>query len=359
QTHLLARLRQGLALRFSSPAARDLPQALGDPRPRSLNEPDPAAVEKGLDRLFAIRENDQTANRIFQLPHVARPRIVLEPSDRLRLELLLPTILPVELGQKPRRQRPHLLSPLSQWGHPDLYHVKPIVEVLPELAARHGLCQIAIRRGDHARVGGDQPMASHAREPKVLQHMEKLGLQPQGQFGDLVEVDRPFVRVLELPGLTSMGAREGALLVAEELGLEQPLRDRGAVDLDEGPVAAHRCRMDGACDEVLADAAFPANEDGRVRVGDALDYGADGPHPGMAIEKWGATDEVFHILLRQRPFRSRDLTSAHLSPPYFRSFPESRAKSAEGPRVCHLIRYLSRGKFFPSGQVIGWRCKEI
>src|SRR5262249_22145533 len=202
-------------------------------------------------------------------------------------------------------------------------------------------------------------MASHAREPEVLQHMQELGLQPQGQFGDLIEVDRPFVRILELPGLTSMGAREGAFLVAEELGLEQPLRDRGAVDLDEGPVTAHRCRVDSTCDEVLAHAAFAANENGRVSVGDALDYRADGPHPGMAIEKWGATDEVFHILLRQRPVRSRDLTSPHLSPPNFRSFPESNVKPSEGPRVCHLIQYLSRGKFFPSCQMIGWRCKEI
>ena len=31
--------------------------------------------------------------------------------------------------------------------------------------------------GDHARVDVEQPVASHAREPKVLQHVEELGLQ--------------------------------------------------------------------------------------------------------------------------------------------------------------------------------------
>src|SRR5262249_13169862 len=181
----------------------------------------------------------------------------------------------------------------------------------------------------------------------VLQHMEELGLQPQGQFGDLVEVDRPFVRILELPGLTSMGAREGALLVAEELGLEQPLRDRSAVDLDEGPVAAHRRRVDSPCDEVLAHPAFAANEDSRVSVGDALDDRADGPHPGMAIEKGGASDEVFHIWLRQRPVRRRDLTSAHLSPPNFGSFPEitchalpKRLEYATSYGTCHVESFF-------------------
>src|SRR5262245_20947659 len=50
--HLLEHLRERLALRFSRPAARDVPQALGNLRPRSLDEPEPAAVEKGLNRLF-------------------------------------------------------------------------------------------------------------------------------------------------------------------------------------------------------------------------------------------------------------------------------------------------------------------
>src|SRR5262245_32746685 len=348
--HLLEHLRERLALSFSRPAARDFPQALGHLRPRSLNESDPAAVEKGLDRLFAVREHDQTANRIFQLPHVAQPRVVPEPSDRLWLQLLLPTILRVELGQEPRHQRRNFLSPLSQRGNADLDHVEPIVEVFSELAAPHRLFQIAIRRGDHARVGGAQPMASHARESEVLQHMEELGLQRERQFCDLVEIDRAFVRVLELPGLTTMGARECAFLMAEELGLQQSLRDGGAIDLDEGPLAAHRCRVDSTCDEVLAHAALAANQNGRVSVGDALDYRADSPHPGMAIEECGGTDEAFHMMLGQRPLCCLDLTTAHLKPPNCRSFTASHAAPSEGPRVCHFARYLSRGKFFPSCQ---------
>jgi hypothetical protein len=56
------------------------------------------------------------------------------------------------------------------------------------------------------------------------------------------------------------------------------------------------------------------------------------------------------MLLRQRPLRCLDLTTAHLNPPNFRSFPDSHTASSEGPRVCHLARYLSRGKFFLSSQ---------
>src|SRR5205809_5492920 len=75
------------------------------------------------------------------------------------------------------------------------------------------------------------------REAKVLEHVEELGLEGERELGDLVEVDRALVRVLELPGLSPVRTGEGALLVAEELGLEQPRRDRGTVDLDERTLA--------------------------------------------------------------------------------------------------------------------------
>src|SRR5207237_124293 len=101
---------------------------------------------------------------------------------------------------------------------------------------------------------------------------------------DLVQVDRALVRVLELPRFPPVRAGEGALLVAEELGLEQFRRDRGTVDLDERAAPAWRRRMDGAGDEVLAYAAFPAEQDRRIRVGDVLDDLADCPHRRAAVE---------------------------------------------------------------------------
>src|SRR5207244_4804373 len=97
--------------------------------------------------------------------------------------------------------------------------------------------------------------------------------------------DRAPVRVLELPGLAPVRAGEGALLVAEELGLEQPRRDRRTVDLDEGTVAPGRLRMDGPGDQVLAHAALPPDQHRRVRVGDVLDDRQNGPHLRAAVPK--------------------------------------------------------------------------
>ena len=56
------------------------------------------------------------------------------------------------------------------------------------------------------------------------------------QIGHFIEKERPLVGVLELPAATAH-ARRRAFLDSKELGLEQGLDDRGAVDGDEGALA--------------------------------------------------------------------------------------------------------------------------
>src|SRR5206468_4578282 len=172
-----------------------------------------------------------------------------------------------------------------------------------ELTASHRLFEVTISRGDHPRIDVDHSVPADAREPEILQHVEELRLKRVRKLGYLVEVDRPFVRVLERARLAAMRAREGALLVAEEFGLEQPLGNGGAVDLDEGPLAARGRHMDGAGDEILAHTALTSDQNGRVGVGNALDDGANRRHPGVSLEKGRAIDEIFHMMLRQRTIR--------------------------------------------------------
>jgi hypothetical protein len=57
-------------------------------------------------------------------------------------------------------------------------------------------------------------------------------------LADLVEQDGPARGLLEQAAPIAVGAREGALDAAEELGLEQVGRDGAAVDADEGPLGA-------------------------------------------------------------------------------------------------------------------------
>src|SRR5437667_4733192 len=215
-----------------------------------------------------------------------------EAGDRFRPEPLLPPILLVELGQEQRRQPGNLFPPLAQRGHPDLHHVEPVVEIRPELPARHRLLEVPVGGGDHADVDVDHTVAPDARESEVLQYVEELGLQGERQFRDLVQVDRALVRELELAGLAAVGAGERPLFVSEELALHQPLGNRGTVDLDEWPLGAGRPGMDGPGDAVFAHPAFAAEQDRRIRVRDVLDDREDGPHPRASVVKWDVAPEI-------------------------------------------------------------------
>src|SRR5439155_100655 len=82
---------------------------------------------------------------------------------------------------------------LPERGNSDLDHIEAVIEVLAELATRHRVLEIPIRRSDDARVDPDRPVPPDPREPKVLEHMEELGLQGERQIRDLVQVDRALV----------------------------------------------------------------------------------------------------------------------------------------------------------------------
>src|SRR5262249_19561460 len=64
-------------------------------------------------------------------------------------------------------------------------------------------------------------------------------------------------------------------LVAEQLALDQRLRDRRAVDRDEGLVAAIRELVDRSRDELLSGAALAVDEYGRVAGRGQLDPAID------------------------------------------------------------------------------------
>ena len=101
-------------------------------------------------------------------------------------------------------------------------------------------------------------VAADAARSALLEHAQQLRLHRRRQLADLVEEERAAVRRLEAADAPLARAGEGAALVAEELALEQRLRDRGAVHDDEGLVAARAELVDRARDELLAGAALAA-----------------------------------------------------------------------------------------------------
>src|SRR5262249_42250567 len=112
----------------------------------------------------------------------------------------------------------------------------------------------------------------------LLQCAQQLDLQVERQLADLVEEQRAAVGLFEETASIGARVRERALLVPEELALEQVLRDRTAVDRHERQVLAVRSLMDRTRDELFADAALAVDEDRGLEVGDLRDRAEDVRH---------------------------------------------------------------------------------
>ena len=131
---------------------------------------------------------------------------------------------------------------LAQGRRAERHHVEPEVEVLAEAPRLDLLAELLVGRRDDAHVDLDHPLAADAAELAGLQRPQHLGLGGQAHVADLVEEEGAAVGDLEQAALAADRAGEGALLVAEELALDELGRDGRAVHLDE--LAARRA---GCC----------------------------------------------------------------------------------------------------------------
>jgi len=76
-----------------------------------------------------------------------------------------------------------------------------------------------------------EPTRSEGR--RVSTHAQQLDLQVQRHLGDFVQEQRAARGAFEEALVLAVGAGEAALLVAEDLALDQVRRDRAAVHAEE------------------------------------------------------------------------------------------------------------------------------
>src|SRR5207249_219040 len=133
--------------------------------------------------------------------------------------------------------------------------------VLAPHAFLERLLEVAVGGRDDADVDRDGAGAAEPLDLPLLEPAQELRLQARVHLAHLVEEKRPAVGLLEAPDAAAVGAREGALLVTEQLALQERLGHRGAVHLDQRAAAAPALRVDGVGDDLLARAAFALDED--------------------------------------------------------------------------------------------------
>ena len=142
------------------------------------------------------------------------------------------------LREERLRDDEHVVAALAQRRQAEVHDVEAVVEIFAEASAADLVFEDAVGRGDDADVDLLRLAVADAEDDALLQRAEELHLEVERQLADLVEEERALVGDLELARARRDGAGERALHVAEELALDQVLRDGAAVDDDERPVRA-------------------------------------------------------------------------------------------------------------------------
>src|SRR5690606_8281616 len=119
-----------------------------------------------------------------------------------------------------------------------------VEEVSAEPALSDLLLEVLVRGRDDADVDGARVILAEPPDLALLEGAQELDLERGRHLAELVEEECAAGGRLEEAGLVTLGAGEGASTVAEELGLEQRLGDRAAVERDERLVGALAVRVD-------------------------------------------------------------------------------------------------------------------
>src|SRR5439155_2040304 len=117
-------------------------------------------------------------------------------------------------------------------------NVQPIIEVPAKLLLGHHLGEVAVGGSHDARVHLHRPGTAQSFELLLLEHSQQFRLQLKRHVADFIEKNCSLIGQLKASDASLNRPGKGALFVAEHLALEQPRRDRGAIDLDESALPA-------------------------------------------------------------------------------------------------------------------------
>ena len=280
-------LRHGPSHEAAGGGLRDL----GGPRRRPL----------GGDRLALRREDRLGADRVargqqhrpvqgvLQLADVAAPGVLQHQrlglrGERARGHAVHRGVFPGEMGGEFQ----DVGRPLAQRRQPQGDDVEPVEQILAERALADLLHEVAVRGRQHADVDPHRGGAADPVDHPLLQGPQQLRLQAHIHLGDLVEQQRAAVGLLEPADAPGHGAGERPLLVAEQLGFEQGLGDRRAVDRDEGLARPVGLLVDVAGQHLLAGAALAGDQHRGLGAGDLFGELDHPLHGRIAPDEGGA-----------------------------------------------------------------------
>src|SRR5260370_32356350 len=212
-----------------------------------------------------LAHQDCAFHNVLQLAYIARPVITRQHVDRRRGNSFDRfAVFAREFFQEMIRQQKHVRLAFTQRWHKNRKHVQAIVEVLTELSLRDRLRQVFVCGRDQTHISLDRGRAAQPLELALLQRSQQLYLCRDVEVADLIKKESAAVREFEAAFLTALRARERALFVTEQFGLNQRLRQSRATDLNERFVRAQRIVVNRVGDQFLSRPGFSAQQHGRI-----------------------------------------------------------------------------------------------
>ncbi|MNQ38035.1 hypothetical protein D3C85_515970 [compost metagenome] len=199
-------------------------------------------------------------------------------------------------------QQQYVFAALPQWRQGERDHVQTVVKILaktPRLDLHQG---IPVGGADEAHIHRLHLAAADPLQGAGLDEAQQLALQVEIHLADLVEEQGATVRQAGRPLAIPLSSGKGSLHMAEDLALHQIVGNGGAVERDEGLIPARAALMDRLGTDLLAGAALPRDEDGRLARRRALYDAIDRlhRHGGADEARKGAALEVLPVLGHQR-----------------------------------------------------------
>src|SRR5262249_20061306 len=118
---------------------------------------------------------------------------------------------------------------------------------------------------DDSDVQGNAALPSQMLDHFVVDGAENLRLGVEAHVADFIQKDRPTLGELQHTGLGGVSACKSTAFIAEQLALEQVVRNGGAINANQWPLAAPAVVVDEGCRQLLARARLSSDQDSAVR----------------------------------------------------------------------------------------------
>ncbi len=209
----------------------------------------------------AAAQNKRLFDDVLQFADIARIVIFHEPGhDPVRHPRDILALQAVELGNEAVDQQRDVFPPLLQFRQLQIDHANPVIQVVAKHARTHQLREFLVRGGNDPNIDRNRFETAQRFDLTFLKHPQQPHLHGGGDVAELIQKNGPSVGQRKAPRFVAFCVRKRAGLVAEQLALEQGIRQRGAVDGHKRFPAPGREVVDGAREQLFPGPAGALDE---------------------------------------------------------------------------------------------------